>query len=232
MLASDMTTQGEAPDGAPQGAKPAGGPVDGSAGRPTSRSSRRRRGPRRLRRRPPSQRSRRHAAALRPHNRLRPHHRLRPHRPHDRQNEPGRTEPPPSPPNGAPTEPRRTAAGPPGRAEARAAARAATVLDITYPADLPGLAEERRHRGRHPRPPGRDRRGRDRLRQDHPAPEDLPRTRPRPRRPDRPHAAPPDRRAHRRRPDRRGTRTGAGRRPSASRCASPTTSATRPWSRS
>ena len=48
---------------------------------------------------------------------------------------------------------------------------------------LPGRAPRqrapRRHRRRHPRPPGRDRRGRDRLREDHPDPQDLPRAGPR-----------------------------------------------------
>ena len=42
------------------------------------------------------------------------------------------------------------------------------------PAGAAGLAAPRRHRRRHPGPPGRGRGRRDRLGQDHPAPEDLP----------------------------------------------------------
>ena len=58
-------------------------------------------------------------------------------------------------------------------------------FEIRYPDELPGLAAQGRHRRRHPRPPGRDRRRRDRERQDDPAAEDLPRARARPRRPGR-----------------------------------------------
>ena len=60
--------------------------------------------------------------------------------------------------------------------------------------------------GRHPRPPGRDRGRRDRLGQDHPAAQDLPRAGPGRARPDRAHPAAPDRRPHGRRAHRRGAR--------------------------
>src|SRR6478735_11486159 len=72
---------------------------------------------------------------------------------------------------------------------------------------LPGPAGGRapgRDRGRDPRPPGRDRRRRDRVRQDHPAAQDLPGARPRRRRADRAHPAAPAGGPDRRRPDRRG----------------------------
>ena len=88
----------------------------------------------------------------------------------------------------------------------------------------------RRHRRGDPRPPGRDRRRRDRLREDHADSQDLPRPGPRRHRHDRPHPAAAARRAHRRRPDRRGAGHRAGRRRAATRSASPTRSATTRWS--
>ena len=81
-----------------------------------------------------------------------------------------------------------------GRAREKALADVAAAVDTAEqrhrrpprrpPRDLlPGRAPRqrapRRHRRRHPRPPGRDRRGRDRLREDHPDPQDLPRAGPR-----------------------------------------------------
>ena len=91
----------------------------------------------------------------------------------------------------------------------RAAARVASAAPVragdllsARAADQP---EEGRDRGGHPRPPGRHRRRRDRLREDDPAAEDLPRARPRCHRPDRAHPASPDRCPDRGRADRRGT---------------------------
>ncbi len=48
---------------------------------------------------------------------------------------------------------------------------------VSYPAELPVSPAPRRDRRGDPRPPGRRRRRRDRVRQDHPAAEDLPRAR-------------------------------------------------------
>ena len=59
--------------------------------------------------------------------------------------------------------------------EEQLARRRALVPEITYPEDLPVSRAPRRHRRGHPRPPGRRRRGRDRVGQDDPAAEDLPR---------------------------------------------------------
>ena len=78
-----------------------------------------------------------------------------------------------------------------------------------------GAAGQRPARGDRrgdPRPPGRDRRRRDRVGQDHADPEDLPRARARRPRTDRPHPAAPDRRAHRGRAHQRRARRRAGRR--------------------
>ena len=83
----------------------------------------------------------------------------------------------------------------------------------------------RRHRGRDPRPPGRRHRRRDRLGQDDPDPEDLPRARPGPRRRDRPHPAAAHRGARRRRAARPRSWTSSSAPPSATRCASPTRAA-------
>ena len=76
-----------------------------------------------------------------------------------------------------------------------------------------GQPAARRHRRRDPRPPGGRAGRRDRLRQDHPAAEDLPRARPRHGQDDRPHPAAPDRgpvggRADRRRARHRARRPG------------------------
>ncbi len=97
-------------------------------------------------------------------------------------------------------------------AEQRMAARRAAVPDDPLPGGAAGQRPPGGHRRRDPRPPGRDRRRRDRLREDHPDPEDLPRARPRRARTDRAHPAAPARRAHRRRPHRRGAGHRAGRR--------------------
>ncbi len=86
-----------------------------------------------------------------------------------------------------------------------------------------GRRARRRNRTDDPRPCGRDRRGRDGLGQDHAVAEDLPRRGPRGARPDRPHAAAPDRGARGRRENRAGAWNGARRRSSGTRCASPTT---------
>ena len=77
--------------------------------------------------------------------------------------------------------------------------------------ELPGQRAPRGPAGGDRRPPGRRRGGRDRLGQDHPAAQDLPRARARRARHDRPHPAAPARRAHRRRADRRGARRPARR---------------------
>ena len=91
------------------------------------------------------------------------------------------------------------------------------------PAGAAGQRAPRRDRRGDPRPPGRRRRRRDRLGQDDPAAEDLPRARPRRRDgADRPHPAPPDRRADRRRADRRGAGDRRSASSSATRCGSPT----------
>ena len=81
---------------------------------------------------------------------------------------------------------RRRAALPPYRcapcsphAEARRARRRASVPAITYPPQLPVSRAQGRAARRDPRPPGRRRRGGDRLGQDDAAAEDLPRARPR-----------------------------------------------------
>ena len=50
-------------------------------------------------------------------------------------------------------------------------------MHIHFPGRAAGLGAARRHRRGDPRPPGRDRRRRDRLGEDHPAAEDLPRAR-------------------------------------------------------
>ena len=118
---------------------------------------------------------------------------------------------PTSPPRSTPP----SGARPPARPPCRRSATPSTA----------GQRAARRHRRRDPRPPGRHRRRRDRLREDHAAPEDLPRAGPRRPRPDRAHPAAPARRPHRRRPDRRGAGHRAGRARSAGRSASPTTSA-------
>ena len=101
-------------------------------------------------------------------------------------------------------------------ARAASAAGAARSVPHAAAADyLPrrpaGLRPARRHRQGDPGKPGDHRVGRDRLRQDHPAAEDLPRTRARPEGPDRPHPAAPDRRVVDRQADRAGTRLAAGR---------------------
>ena len=75
-----------------------------------------------------------------------------------------------------------------------------------------GQREARRHRRGDPRPPGGRRRRRDRLGQDHPAAQDLPRTRPRHPRHDRAHPAAPARRSHGRATHRRRTAHPARRR--------------------
>ena len=54
-------------------------------------------------------------------------------------------------------------------AQERVAAKRAAVPTITYPAELPVSQRRDDIARRDPRPPGRDRRRRDRLRQDHPA---------------------------------------------------------------
>ncbi len=74
------------------------------------------------------------------------------------------------------------------------------------------LRPARGHRSGDPGPPGRDRGRRDRLRQDDADPQDRARAGARSRGPDRPHAAPPPRRAHRRGAHRRGARYPARRR--------------------
>ena len=53
------------------------------------------------------------------------------------------------------------------------------VVQHLLPARAAGLSAPRRHRRRDPRPPGRHRRRRDRVGEDHPAAEDLPRAGPR-----------------------------------------------------
>lgn len=93
-----------------------------------------------------------------------------------------------------------------GRRRGRRAARAAAPREP--PEDHLSRRAARqsaqgRHRRRDPGPPGRDRRGGDRLRQDHAAAQDLPRTRARRPRADRAHPAAPPRRAHRGRAHRR-----------------------------
>ena len=74
-----------------------------------------------------------------------------------------------------------------------------------------GQPAQGRDRRGHPRPPGGDHRGGDRLGQDDPDTQDLPGARPRQRRPDRPHPAAAAGRPDGRRTDRRGARQPAGR---------------------
>ena len=94
--------------------------------------------------------------------------------------------------------------------------------ELTYPADLPITERRERAPRRHPRAPGRRRGGRDRLGQEHPAPEALPRARPGRRRArsatPSPAASPPGRSPSA--SPRSSAPRWAGR--SASRCASPT----------
>ena len=97
---------------------------------------------------------------------------------------------------------------------------------ITYPGGPARHRAPRRHRRRDPRPPGRDRRRRDRLGQDHPAAQDLPRAGPRRRRADRPHPAAPARRAHASPSGSPRSWAPSSATPSATRSASPTRSAT------
>ncbi len=88
------------------------------------------------------------------------------------------------------------------------------------PHHLPGAPARRRatrrHRGGDPRPPGRRHRRRDRLGQDDPDPEDLPRARPGPRRGHRPHPA-----AAHRGTGRRRAALGGARRRARDRCRLP-----------
>ena len=113
------------------------------------------------------------------------------------------------------------------------AARPVGGADRRRAADLPGHAADhraaRRAAGGDPRPPGRHRRRRDRVGQEHAAAEAVPRARARRRRADRPHPAAAGRGPHDRRARRRGARLDASATTSATRCASTTGSATGRW---
>ena len=122
----------------------------------------------------------------------------------------------------APDEPSYVAAGRPAQPAGGRTAPRSRAADA-LPRRPAGLRPSRRHRRGDPRPPGGDRRGGDRVGEDHAAAEDLPR------RSgagvhgdDRAHPAAADRRAQRRRADRRGARQPRSGRPSATRCGSPT----------
>ena len=67
----------------------------------------------------------------------------------------------------------------PGRAARRRPRGRPRRRDHWLPGRAAGQPAPGRHRGRHPRPPGGHRRRRDRLGEDHPAAQDLPRARPR-----------------------------------------------------
>ena len=90
------------------------------------------------------------------------------------------------------------------QAQARIEARRRAVPVISYPPELPVSQLKDEIAEVISGPPGGDRRGRDRVGQDHPAAQDLPGAGPRRGRADRPHPAPPHRGPDGGRADRRG----------------------------